>query len=672
MFKLLIAFTLLNVANAKTDKQSKEDFYNLKSARYIAQIDYSLRRSSVSKRKLRDALKTISKSTLFKHYSNDLKLVSNIKNDLKKDRYFTCSTPGSGKNKIHTRFKSNLYKYCMNAYTLLINQKFEKVLMKNTDDLDKAILFYISTNNRSFLKKLDGLDKNSKLYNYSKAQIISTILEHGISPDKSLYTHIDFNTGLTSLLQSRLHSIKRNKLIFTQEFVKLYNEFKTVIHAEKVNKAKVLSEQLLSFHQENKKYIYNKTAWKRLVIAGKKLLRRKEDESARRVFRQTISTSYDNESYNEAIFQLLWTSIYKSDYKSTLEDIEKLKLIDKYPELNSKVKFWIAFVFHKNGDNSIATHLFKLIIKNNPLSYYSILAQKHLPSYNAKTSRELYLKKRDIASDNLTLQDFNKTYISDIREFFVWKKLNYVGKTDLLLQDFVSVSPKKLITNVELLQDYDNEELTTMKFKFFMKLFKANKDFLSSFKYISKSIDNNEVSTSMININNLFPTLYSDIIENEKTGLDVNFVLSLIRQESAFNPTAKSSVGARGLMQLMPSTAKRLVSYKRKDELFNPDLNIKGGTMYLKKLLNNFDGNIVLALSSYNAGPNKVKRWMNGIFSSNDPIFMIEEIPYRETKLYVKLIYRNLFFYSLLNNKYLLDDNLKSTFKVTMNKESTR
>ena len=158
----------------------------------------------------------------------------------------------------------------------------------------------------------------------------------------------------------------------------------------------------------------------------------------------------------------------------------------------------------------------------------------------------------------------------------------------------------------------------------------------------------------------------------ERHGVDPALMKAMMHTESAFNPNARSPVGAQGLMQLMPSTAKRLVSYKRKVELFNPDLNIKGGTMYLKKLLNNFDGNIVLALSSYNAGPNKVKRWMNGIFSSNDPIFMIEEIPYRETRLYVKLIYRNLFFYSLLNNKYLLDDNLKSTFKVTMNKESTR
>jgi len=667
VLRILLSFFILQATYA-----ADKDLINLKAAKYIAQIESSMRRSKVNSHILKRARKHLKRSKLFNHYVTDIDEILSIKNSLRKKRYFNCTKNPYGKNKVNKNFKRHLYNYCMSAYTLMVNKKFEKELLKNHKDYDKAILYFVKNNSRSFLKKLDRLDKNSKLYIYSKAQIITSILENGITPNKNLYGHIDFNSGLTYLLQSRLHSIKRNKLIFTQEFVKLYQEYKKVIHKNDIKNGVILAEQLLSFHQENKKYIYKKTAWKRLVIAGKKLLRRDQDSTARKVFKHTISLSYDFESYNESVFQLLWTSLHKQDYKSSLKDIEKLRLIDQFPKLSSKVKFWIAFSLHNDGDNSIASHLFKLIIKNNPLSYYSIISQKYLPTYNAKESRNLYLKKRNIASENITFKDLGAAHLRDIREFFIWKKLNYISKTDLLLEDFIKISPKEMLTNKELLSDYDKEELNNLKFKFFMNLFKSNKDFLSSFKFISKSIDRNVVSSSMININNLFPTLYSDIISKYNNGLDLNFVLSLIRQESAFNTQAKSSVGARGLMQLMPATAKRLVKYRRKDDLYEPSLNIKAGTKYLKGLLNNYDGNMVLALSSYNAGPSKVRHWMKTIFSSTDPIHMIEEIPYRETRLYVKLIYRNLFFYSLLNNKYLLDDSLVNTFKITLNKGTKR
>jgi soluble lytic murein transglycosylase len=666
VIKFLLPLFLITSSFASS---KKAEFYNLKSAKYISQLERSLRRSKVKNSTVKAAKKIVLKSTLFRHYSNDLDIILDIKDKLRKRRYFSCPEKTEFKNAVQKRFQKHLKSYCLNAYTLLINKKFETTLLQNTEDYNSAILYYIKKNNRNFLKKIDSLNKESKLYKYTKAQIISSILENGITPNKSLYTHIDFNSGLTYLLQTRLHNIKRNKLIFTQEFAKLYQDFKKTIHSGQNSKAITLSEQMLSFQSENKEYIYKKTAWKSLVITGKKLLRRKYDQRARKIFAHTISLSYDFETYNESVFQMLWSSLYKSDYKSALADIEKLKLIDSFSKLSSKVKFWIAYSLHNDGDRSIAQHLFKLIIKNNPLSYYSIISQKYLPTHNAEKSKDLYLKKRDIASENLALKDFELNFRRTIQESFVWKKLNHNSRLDLLLGDFIKAAPKKVIANKELINDYDSEELKILKFQYFMKLFKANKDFLSSFKFISKSIDKNMVSTSMININSLFPTLYSDEILRAKSGLDLNLVLSLIRQESAFNREAKSRVGARGLMQLMPYTAKRFVKYKKTDELYDPTLNVIAGTKYLKKLLKKFDGNIVLALSSYNAGPTKVARWMKNIFSSDDPILMIEEIPYKETRLYVKLIYRNLFFYSLLNDKYLLDKNLKSTFKVSLNEK---
>jgi len=132
----------------------------------------------------------------------------------------------------------------------------------------------------------------------------------------------------------------------------------------------------------------------------------------------------------------------------------------------------------------------------------------------------------------------------------------------------------------------------------------------------------------------------------EKRGLDPLLVSALIREESRFDPLAKSGASARGLMQLIPETARgegRRIGYRKVSprDLYRPEVNIDIGTAYLARLIRDFNGFILPALAAYNAGKEAVKRWLSLSSSLSDPDLFLLEIGYRETRRYVPLVARS-------------------------------
>lgn len=147
-------------------------------------------------------------------------------------------------------------------------------------------------------------------------------------------------------------------------------------------------------------------------------------------------------------------------------------------------------------------------------------------------------------------------------------------------------------------------------------------------------------------VDRLFPRIYSGVlsrIESER-GIEAELLLSLIREESRFNPRAVSPKGAIGLTQLMPFTARKVLGRDVDGmELMDPELNMEIGAKYLSDLLREFR-DPVLALAAYNAGPHRVRKWIEDLKIENPDLFA-EFIPFRETRKYVKRVLRSYYLY---------------------------
>jgi soluble lytic murein transglycosylase len=162
-----------------------------------------------------------------------------------------------------------------------------------------------------------------------------------------------------------------------------------------------------------------------------------------------------------------------------------------------------------------------------------------------------------------------------------------------------------------------------------------------------------------------FPLAYADTFRNtaKEQGLSEQLIYAIARQESAFMQDVRSPAGALGLMQLMPATGRETAAGMgmriSNQDLLIPETNITLGARYLSGLLKDFDGNRILAAAAYNAGPNRVKQWLQRSADAPVPFdIWIETIPYGETRNYVEsvLTYSVIYGYRMGERVALLTD----------------
>ncbi|MEZ4816095.1 MAG: lytic transglycosylase domain-containing protein [Bdellovibrionota bacterium] len=182
----------------------------------------------------------------------------------------------------------------------------------------------------------------------------------------------------------------------------------------------------------------------------------------------------------------------------------------------------------------------------------------------------------------------------------------------------------------------------------------------------------------------IFPRLFESEIKKRASthSMDPWIVSSVIRQESAFDPRARSPVDALGLMQLLPTTAQKEAKLLGKtdfvsEDLYQPEVAIEIGAHHLSRLLSSFDKSFVCAFAAYNAGIPPLNNWLSN--HSGEPLTFVERIPYKETRDYVKKLLRNYVMYRRLYETeipalpvLLTMPNKEASAKVSLHEDASR
>lgn len=177
--------------------------------------------------------------------------------------------------------------------------------------------------------------------------------------------------------------------------------------------------------------------------------------------------------------------------------------------------------------------------------------------------------------------------------------------------------------------------------------------------FYDRAINTSMLTKNEVNFEQRFPAPFDAQVsaQSANQGISPAWVYGLIRQESRFVSVARSRVGASGLMQLMPGTAK-LVARKIGMDHFHPsmvndfDINTTLGTTYLRMTMDKVGGSEVLATAGYNAGPNRAVRWQGSFSHPMEGAIFAETVPFTETRIYVKNVMSNAIWYDMkFNNK---------------------
>lgn len=333
--------------------------------------------------------------------------------------------------------------------------------------------------------------------------------------------------------------------------------------------------------------------------------------------------------FEKNLWQLAWLEIKNRNYLQAQNHLELLTSQLK-EGFDSKYIYWLAQSYLRQQKTEYYNNTIKLLREKEPLSFYTLLSYRDEKKDIPLISRSTQLQKNEFLVENL--------------------KLSYSEKEVRLISWHLSLKQNDIIKEWAKHVARQNQNLFLPSLLLYAKA-EMFSQLLTSINQLSGD-QKTELITKYPEL--LFPTPYWDLIlaSSIQNKIQPQFIYAIMRQESAFDPFARSSVDALGLLQLMPQLGKTLakeenIPWKSDFDLFDEAINIKLGAKELKRLLDKNNSKYIPSIAGYNASSSAYQGWLKNRFRE-DPIEFIEEVPYEETRTYIKLIIRNMIFYDRL------------------------
>ncbi|MDX2083398.1 MAG: lytic transglycosylase domain-containing protein [Rickettsiales bacterium] len=349
------------------------------------------------------------------------------------------------------------------------------------------------------------------------------------------------------------------------------------------------------------------------------------------------SLSTNANDFWEAEWMSGWIALrFLNEAKVAYEHFDKLYKNVTQPVTLSRAAYWLGMAAQANGDKKQAIQWYKIAAKY-PLFFYGQLGiNKHRALDNLDAQYDIILPK----------------------------------DPDIMVADMKTISATKSVKVAYLLALMGDKKNAAKIFEYAVDNATTDGQIAVIMKVVNEIKDRQldvRISRIAARHNVFFIKDKFQIVKEIPNDEYAPLVHAIVKQESGFAPIAVSQVGALGFMQLMPTTAKLVakdigIHYNKQKLATDVKYNVKIGTFYIKKLIDRFDGSEMLAIASYNAGPNATQRWINEYYDPRKEkdldkvVDWIELISYSETRNYVQRIMENLIVYKYLMSRANYDN----------------
>ncbi|MCA9472698.1 MAG: transglycosylase SLT domain-containing protein [Nitrospirales bacterium] len=371
------------------------------------------------------------------------------------------------------------------------------------------------------------------------------------------------------------------------------------------------------------------------IFAGVWLNDQGKTAEALEAFRTASQVARSVEKRQDALWRMTWIYYEQKQYARVLETLETLLRSSKDAGVMIRAQYWKGRVYEQLKKDSQAQETFRNLWKDQPFTYYGQLAKARLSE--PVSSSPVGVVKTAVQQASSATQPDTQPAMQPIEP------------------DDLHFKKAQALVDLGLLQEATKElravsRHTTSKQRNLASLLDVAQQagaydlgIRLAIQHHGYQMKQDQLPRSAYAWEGAYPTGYLPTIQQYvPSGLDPYLVAGLIREESLYDTRAMSRVGALGLMQLMPTTARKValrlgLQAPHRDDLFDAAMNIQLGSTYVGELLAQFKGNIVHAVAAYNAGPHVVRRWI-----AQDPHVapdeFVERISYRETRGYVKRV----------------------------------